>query len=251
MPRRPRFAPGGWIFHVLNRANARTQLFHSPGEYDEFVRLVSKCAAIDEMRILAWCLMPNHWHFLLWPREDYDLIRFIQRLTIRHTQHSHIREDTIGRGVLYQGRYKSSAVQDDTHLLTVCRYIERNPVRASLVSHATDWRWSSARDRIDGRFGAGSRASTKALLDLEPMPIESPQDWRRSLGEPHEEDEISRLRSQLATGLPFGNQDWTATACESLKLQTRRRGRPRKDARDDSTRASRSNLGHPAKRNEK
>ena len=88
------------------------------------------------MRLLAWCLMPNHWHLVLWPRADGDLGRFVRRLTQRHTQAWHRRHGTRGQGHLYQGRYKAFLVQDDAHLLTVCRYVERNPLRAGLVAAA-------------------------------------------------------------------------------------------------------------------
>ena len=85
------------------------------------------------MRLLAYCLMPNHFHVLLWPREDGDLSRFMSWLTMTHTQRWHAHHRTAGTGHLYQGRFKSFSVQSAEHFLTVCRYVERNALRANLV----------------------------------------------------------------------------------------------------------------------
>ena len=95
------------------------------------------------VRVLGYCLMPNHWHLVLWPLHDGDLGRFIQRLTTTHVRRRHL--------YTANGRQRPSVprdlqvlpVEDDDHLLTVMRYVERNPVRPTLVSRAEQWRWSS------------------------------------------------------------------------------------------------------------
>jgi hypothetical protein len=91
---------------------------------------------LRRMRILAYCLMPNHWHFVLWPYDDGDLAAFMHRLTTTHVRRWHLHRHSVGAGHLYQGTFKSFPVQSDAHLLTVCRYVERNPVRARLVDRA-------------------------------------------------------------------------------------------------------------------
>src|SRR5207244_11561664 len=93
-------------------------------------------------RLLSYCLMPNHWHLMLWPREDDELTAFVRWLTHTHTMRWHAHYHTAGTGHLYQGRFKSFPVQTDEHFLTVCRYVERNALRARLVPRAEDWRWS-------------------------------------------------------------------------------------------------------------
>ena len=85
------------------------------------------------MRVLGYCVMPNHWHPMLWPAKDGELARFMMRLTNTHVRRWLTAPDPIGSGHLYQGRYKSFAMQDDDHLATVARYIERNARRANLV----------------------------------------------------------------------------------------------------------------------
>ena len=91
------------------------------------------------MRILACCLMPNHWHLVLYPRADGDLSQFLRRLTLTHTQRYHARTRTVGYGHVYQGRYKSLLVESDLHFLSLVRYVERNAKRAGLVKKAEVW----------------------------------------------------------------------------------------------------------------
>ena len=104
------------------------------------------------MRLLAYRLMPNHFHLLFWPREDGDLSTFM-RATMTHTQCRHAHHGSAGTGHLYQGRYKSFPVQSDEHFLTVCRYVERNSRGSNLVQCAEEWKWGSlsARRAEDAR----------------------------------------------------------------------------------------------------
>ena len=95
------------------------------------------------MRILAYTIMPNHWHLVLWPEGDDDLSNFMHWLTLAHTQRWHKAHGSVGTGPIYQGRFKSFPVETDDHFWSVCRYVERNPLRANLVSLAQNWRWSS------------------------------------------------------------------------------------------------------------
>ena len=121
------------------------------------------------MRVLAYCFMPNHFHLLLWPRGDGDLSQFMQWLTLTHTQRWHAHHHTAGSGHLYQGRFKSFPVQSDDHFLTVCRYVERNALRAGLAVRAEDWRWGSlARWHIN---------DADAEPKLSRWPIDRPKDW--------------------------------------------------------------------------
>lgn len=143
MPRTNRIAPGGWVLHVLNRGNARSEIFEDDGDYLAFEAVLGETVERLSMRLLAYCIMPNDWHMLVWPREDGDLGRFMQRLTVTHVRRWHLHRHSVGHGHLYQGLYKSFPIQQDAHFLTACRYVERNALRANLVERAEDWRWSS------------------------------------------------------------------------------------------------------------
>ena len=129
-----RIAEGGLVYHVLNRGNARRAFLHKAGDFAAFERVLGEAKAEVPMRILAYCLLPNHWHLVFWPHEDRDLSRFMAWLTLTHTQRWHAHYHNVGTGHLYQGRFKSFPVQEDDHFYTVCRYVERNGLRAKLVS---------------------------------------------------------------------------------------------------------------------
>jgi putative transposase len=126
------------VFHVLNRANNRDEMLERDEDYLAFLRVLGDTLQKKPMRILAYCLMPNHWHLLLWPERDNDLGNFMQALTTTHVRRWRLHRRTVGEGHLYQGTYKSFAVQDNDHFYTVGRYVERNALRANLVQRAEE-----------------------------------------------------------------------------------------------------------------
>jgi putative transposase len=221
MARGLRPSGAGIIYHVLNRGNARGTLFHKDRDAAAFVQLLREVRQAVPMRVLGYCLMGNHWHLVLWPRGEGDLSRFMHRLTVTHVRRwfEHYHDDAGGH--LYQGRFKSFAVQDDQHLLTVLRYVEANPLRAKLVERAEDWRWSSLREYL---YGAGA----PKLLDE--WPIQRPPDWVSIVNHPLGETELAAMRTCVARGRPFGQAGWVQQLCRALGLEftLRNRGRPRK-----------------------
>jgi len=111
MPRRLRVSSGGFAYHVLNRAVARERIFRTARDYEAFERVLREAKERLPMRLLAWCVMPNHWHLVLWPRGDGDLSEFMRWLSVTHTQRWHAAHHTSGTGPLYQGRFKSFPIQ--------------------------------------------------------------------------------------------------------------------------------------------
>ncbi len=223
MSRPPRRAEGGLIYHVLNRANARLAIFGDDGDYDAFDRVLAEAVARHDMRLLAYCLMPNHFHLVVWPEGDGDLSRFMRWLTMTHTQRWHAYRRSAGSGHLYQGRFKSFPVQDDGHLFTVCRYVERNALRAGLVSRAEDWRWGSLRRQVADGPTPGP--------PLTPWPIDRPEGWADRVNDPLTPAEEEALRRAVRRGQPFGSEGWRETTASRLGLAStlRPQGRPRKD----------------------
>jgi putative transposase len=169
MPRTARIAPGGTVFHVLNRGVARMHLFEKTGDYQAFRDVLRETLEQSPMRICAYSLMPNHWHLLLWPEADGDLASFMQRLTITHVRRWQQHRGYAGLGHVYQGRYKSFPVENDEHFWTVARYVERNALRAQLVVRAEEWRWSSLWCHEHGT------AEDRSILAA--WPTERPPDW--------------------------------------------------------------------------
>ena len=107
MPRPRRATEGGLIYHTLNQANARLAILGRDADYAAFERVLRQAVARFDMRLLAYCVMPNHFHLLLWPRENSDLSVFMRWLTMTHTQRWLAHPRTAGTGHLYQRRYKS------------------------------------------------------------------------------------------------------------------------------------------------
>ena len=222
MPRSARVAPGGMVFHVLNRGGGRLRLFGKNADYEAFERVLEETLAVRPMRLCTYCLMPNHWHLVLWPRRDGDLGRFMQRLSITHVRRWQEHRRLVGTGHIYQGRYKSFPVESDAHFLTVCRYVERHALRVALVERAEDWRWSGL-----WRRRHGSRAA-RAILNA--WPRDRQRDWLRRVNQPETAAELDALRGSVVRSRPFGSPAWTQRTAARLGLEStlRPRGRPKK-----------------------
>ena len=111
----------------------RMQVFEKAGDYEAFERVLKETLEEAPMRVRAYCLMPSHWHILLWPERDGDLAGFMQRLTITRVRRWQENRHYVGLGHVYQGRYKSFPLEEDEHFLAVAWYVERNALRANLV----------------------------------------------------------------------------------------------------------------------
>src|SRR3989338_4998272 len=152
------------------------------------------------MRILAYELMPNHWHLILYPRNDGDLAALMHKLSNAHTRKVHARTNTNGSGHLYQGRYKSFLVDSDNYLLAVIKYVERNAVRAKLSRLCEDWRWGSAWRRVHGTV------EQKKLLDE--LPTELPDNYTKWINIADNPDELSMIRTSVNKSVPYGKELW-------------------------------------------
>jgi putative transposase len=197
MGRGPRIDIGNLVYHVINRSNGRVSLFNTEADYRDFEYLLCEIKEEYGMRILAYVVMPNHWHLLLYPLQDKDLSRSMHWLGTTHAHRHNARMNTVGEGHLYQGRYKSFLIEEDLHLLTVLKYIERNPVRANLVERAEEWRWSSAYRRIHGI------EAEKSLLGE--LPVDLPRNYLEWIHTPEPSEELKDLRHCVNKGITFGD----------------------------------------------
>jgi putative transposase len=229
MGRPLRTTAGGLVYHVLNRANARMQIFDNQKDYDAFERILDEAVERVRMRLLAYCVMPNHWHLVVWPRENGDLSTFVGWLTLTHTQRWHAHRHSVGSGHVYQGRYKSFLVESDEHLWSVCRYVERNALRAGLCERAQQWRWSSVWRRQSGD------AERQAVLCE--WPIGMPNDWLRRLNRAQSQRELEALRRCANRGQPYGSDTWVDRMTKRFGLESlfRPQGRPRKKPQNNGS----------------
>lgn len=221
MPRQARVSVANTIYHVINRANGRVQIFNTDKDYQHFESLMQEAKELTGMRILAYCVMPNHFHLVLYPRTDTDLAEFMGWLTTTHVRQYRTHTNTVGHGHLYQDRYKSFPVQTNEYATTLIRYIEQNPLRAKLVRRAEDWRSSSLFRREKGGV------KEKKLLD--PLPIELPTNYLTSVNELLGTENLADIRYSVNKGKPYGKLDWVEHAIKQFDLwhTLRGPGRPR------------------------
>jgi putative transposase len=205
-------------------------LFFKDGDYEAFERVLAEALKhVPGMRLLCYTLMPNHWHLVVWPRGDGELSDFGHWLTLTHTQRWHAHYHDVGRGHLYQGRFKSFPVSADEHFLRLCRYVERNALRAGLVRSAAEWRWGSLWRR--GREGSDE---LEAILSAWPVPL--PEGWLGHVNEATTEAELETIRRSVRRGQPLGAESWAKRVAKKMGLESTFRpiGRPRKVVLDAS-----------------
>ena len=212
MPRIPRGQITGSVFHIINRGNGRAVVFHQDDDYIGFINLIAKAKTKFAARLLAFCLMPNHFHLVMQPLTTPALSSFMQWFLTSHVRRYHRIYRSSGH--VWQGRFKSFPIQQDEHLLTVLRYVLRNPVRAGLVHRTNQWSWSSIR--------------YPELID--PWPIPRPTDWYHWVDEPLSERELMHIRTCVNRQAPFGTPRWQEQLANLSGLEStlRPRGRPRK-----------------------
>jgi putative transposase len=198
-------------------------IFDDAEDFAAFERVLQQAVERTQTRLLAYCVMPNHWHLLVWPRRPGELSRFVGWLTLTHTQRWHAHRHSAGSGHVYQGRFKSFPIQEDDHFHVVARYVERNALRANLVRRAEQWRWSSLH-----RWLRGSADEQRLLA---PWPLPRRADWVERVNTPLSEAELTAVRRSVARGSPFGDDRWSERAVRRLGLTStvRPRGRPKKD----------------------
>jgi putative transposase len=265
MPRPPRVTRADGCYHVINRGNGRANVFHKDADFAAFTRILSLACERHSMRLLAWCLMHNHFHLVLWPTRHGDVSRWMQWVTTCHVRryHRHYK----GSGHVWQGRYKCFPIEPGPHLMTVLRYVERNSVRAGLTRRAEEWPWSSAREKGSGSGasaqvpdpfsastprgvdaaaapnGSGTAKSRSQTPLADPYdaparplgdwlahgPFPRPEPWLRFVNREEEANELARLRECVNRGSPFGDDAWRENAARKLGLEAtiRPRGRPK------------------------
>lgn len=197
-------------------------MFRGESDFLAFDRVMRQAQERFPIRILCFCVMPNHWHFVVWPKEDGEVTDFFRWLTHTHAMRWRVSHRNVGHGHVYQGRFKSFPVQEDGHFLTLCRYVERNAAAAGLCKRAEQWRWGSAWIRLHGD------AKQRAILSS--WPVKCPGNWNRVLNVPLQDPETLNINTSMRRGRPLGDADWMAKTVFRLRLDhtVRSEGRPKK-----------------------
>jgi putative transposase len=196
------------------------QLFDSPSDYQRFLELIGRAQRRTPVQLMAYCLMPNHFHLVLRPLVDGHLSGFMHWLSTKHTQGWQAAHACIGTGCVYQGRFKSIPVCSDAHFLRLCRYVERNPLRAGLVKTAETWLWSSL----------AQRQGLRRPVRLAEWPVPRPDGWVETVNLEMMNTETEEIRSAIRRNSPYGDKVWREQTGTRLGLMGTIRpiGRPKK-----------------------
>jgi len=204
--------------HITQRGNRRQDVFFSDEDYDEYLTLMSHWCREEGVEIWSYCLMTNHVHLIVTPREGANLSKAIGEAHRRYTRYINFREGW--RGYLWQGRF-SSFPMDENYLLAAAAYVELNPVRAKMVRNAWDYKWSSVHAHIAGK--------SEGIIEVEPL-LKLVGDWKefilRMIDQPVEE-----IEKHQRTGRPLGEEIFfdKISKIVGLDLKRKKPGPKKKD----------------------
>jgi putative transposase len=176
----------------VNRAVEGRTIFQEPADYAAFIALMIAAQRRYALELLAYCLMPNHWHLIVKPLEERALSAYMQWLTARHVSQHRRERGTAGRGHLYQARFFSSEIDTDVYFWNAFIYVEGNAHRASLVERAEDWEWGSLHERAK---------PTTGLIVPPSLPL--PPNWTELVNGGLHHVELQELRDNFRRGVPY------------------------------------------------
>lgn len=227
MPRKPRFYLPEVPVHIVQRGHSQEAVFYEEADYRAYLDWLEEAAERYDCAVHSYVLMTNHIHILATPSTLDGVSRMMQYIGRRYVPY--INDIHGSSGTLWEGRYKASLIQEETYLLACMRYIELNPVRAKVVRHPRDYRWSSYRANAEGR--QDSVLSPHALyLALARREQERKQAYRALFKDHMDQQQIDEISAAWQTGTPLGNNRFKVQIETKLKTKVgqARRGRPAK-----------------------
>lgn len=196
MPRLARVVVPNVPHHVTQRGNRRQRTFFQDSDYDQYKQLMAAWCSRRQVAVWAYCLMPNHVHLILTPKDPKGLARAVGEAHRRYTLTVNTREGW--RGYFWQGRFASFPM-DPAHLMNAVRYVLLNPVRAGLARKATDWQHSSARAHLLG--------SRDRLVD--PVPLgDRISEWDDLLRPEGSQLDLEQFHRHERSGRPMGDDQF-------------------------------------------
>ena len=218
MPRIARGLADNQIYHIINRGNRREAVFHDSYDYDKFLKLLLESKEKYSIKIYAYCLMPNHFHLVIYTKYADSLSQAMHWISSSYVRYYNKRYNISGH--LWQGRYKSFIVQEDTYLLVLLKYVEANPKRARIVKDCVLYKYSSAKSRV--------YSVNDCILD-EPS-ILLPNNWYEYINSDEKKVDIESIRNSIGRQSPLGDENWRYEMSKKYGLEStlKARGRPKK-----------------------
>ncbi len=220
MSRIARIVGAGYPHHIIQRGNNKQRLFFDDSDRELYLKLLKKYSSESGCKIYAYSLMDNHVHILCIPLYEHSLAKTMQKLSLSFTQHINRKYNRTGR--LWECRFHSAMVDKEAYLWSVCRYIERNPVRAHIVNEPSKYKWSSAH--------LTTMEQKEGFVEPIWQNNNEKKEYLAFLLQPDNEDELEKMRRATYTGKPIGTESFLNSITKSLgiKLSIRPRGRPPK-----------------------
>jgi putative transposase len=219
MPRIARGLADNQIYHIINRGNRREAVFHDNYDYEKFLKLIIESKEKYAIKIYAYCLMPNHFHLVIYTKYADSLSQAMHWISSSYVRYYNKRYNISGH--LWQGRYKSFIVQEDSYLLVLLKYVEANPKRARIVKDCIDYKYSSANNRIKNNEN----------LITDEVPILLPDDWYAYINSDEKITDIESIRNCINRQAPLGDKNWKYMVSKQYNLESTMnpRGRPKKE----------------------
>ncbi|MGB5081819.1 MAG: transposase [Burkholderiales bacterium] len=222
MPRLPRVMSAGFPQHVVQRGNNREACFFSEADYAAYLHWLERAARTYQVAIHAYVLMSNHVHLLATPGIEGGISRMMQYLGRHYVQY--VNRTHCRSGTLWERRFRAHLVESECYLLTLYRYIERNPVRAGVVTAPDQYPWSSARAHL-ARDESALIVDHEAFLCLGETPETRALAYDTLVREPLNDGMLSQIRAAANRGMVLGSERFK----DQLEIQLGRRvrlGRP-------------------------
>ncbi len=223
MPRTARVVVPDYPHHITQRGNYRQKIFLDDNDRKQYLAFIANYSRKHNLNILAYCLMDNHVHFVVVPKEADSIARTFSVAHTLYSQYYNKKMNVLGH--LWQGRFYS-CVLDEKHFIAASRYVERNPVRAGIVGKPSEYEWSSAKSHVDSLY--------KQIIDTSLFfkYLESGRDkWREFIDEQEKTEEVVAIRKHTMTGRPLGGNFFVQKLEKmfGLRLHALPVGRPNKE----------------------
>ncbi len=228
MPRGPRAVIPKIPHHIIHRGNNRQEIFYHDIDYSFLIKTIQEAKKEFNCLIYGYCFMSNHIHIIVQPSDMVSLSRMLKLVAGRYARY--INKTYKRTGILWEGRFKSSPIEQEKYLLGCIRYIEMNPVKAKVAKDPKEYRWSSYAKRALGE--------DDPILDLDPYylelgktPEERAEAYREWFKESIPEDELNHIRKGIRSSIPIGSKDFINQLSQILgrNIVFRPRGRQRRE----------------------
>jgi putative transposase len=218
MPRIARALADNQIYHIINRGNRREAVFHDNYDYEKFLKLLLESKEKYSIKVYAYCLMPNHFHIVIYTKYAQSLSQAMHWISSSYVRYYNKRYNI--SGYLWQGRYKSFIVQEDTYLLVLLKYVEANPKRAKIVNDCIDFKYSSAKQRVDNN-----------AYIIDDVPIIFPLNWLEFINSDENKVDLDSIRNSIDRQSPLGDESWKYEVSKEYGLEStlNSKGRPKKN----------------------